>query len=166
MKQILKHAGGVYLYLAMVGCKLVVANDPRGSEVDNFKGFLEAVASGNDQVAETYLSHDAQTALTPSCPGGSISACLDSYGRQQWGNLQEVFWQFGLSDGASGFTTVWDNVVVLIVVVSHESDGVWEIAGWRGVSSDKETGWPEPTLQINFYLRRFRDSHAYNCHTC
>ena len=140
--------------MILAGCGLSIVFDPRTHEVTNFDAFLKAVAAGDDAQAKTYLSQNAQSALSANCPDGSAVACFEGMGLHHWGKLKEVYWVYGISTGGSCYTTIWDNDVIDIIVNSHQANGRWEIDGWRGGISSR-VGWTDGLINGTDPINQF-----------
>lgn len=144
----------VVLTVATSGCGLEIVTDPRTREVTNVKAFLEAVSAADDTQAQIYLDQNVKDAVQQSCPSGSVISCFDIYGRQQWGDLQDVIWEYGVGEGKSAYITYWKNATILIFIESRNWNGIWIIQGWRGVTPAKG-GWPKGVLSGENPLNQF-----------
>ncbi|MFN8378331.1 MAG: hypothetical protein U0452_06620 [Anaerolineae bacterium] len=75
--------------------------------------FVEAAERGDDESATALLSPELATWVTAQCPDGSISACVQAYTPEAWGDLISAVFRRAAPDGDA-----WD--VDLIATYQHE----------------------------------------------
>ncbi len=124
------------------------------NEVGNAQAFILAIASEDESGAQARMSIEARSAVTRYCDKGTIIACFDKLGRRQWGKFKTLFFEFGTKEGASAFSTLWENRNILIVIQSKKESGRWVVDGWRGVISGKN-GWPDGLVEGTNPINQF-----------
>ncbi len=103
--------------------------------------FMDAAGQGDDATAETYLAPDLLTYVAANCPNASVSACIDSYTPDEWGDLIKAVFRRSIPDG----TSAWDvdliatyqfgtgfSGVCIYHRVEQDASGAWKIVQWAG----------------------------------
>jgi len=103
--------------------------------------FAEAAAEGDETAAERYLGDDLRAYVAANCPDERVSACIERYIPDEWGDFQSLVFRRAAPDAASienGAPTAYD--VDLIATYSEDKgfSGVCiyvrmeqTVAGWQ-----------------------------------
>lgn len=102
--------------------------------------FVNAAGSGDDAAAMALLSPELQAWVADNCPNGSVSACVEAYAPDSWGDFAsgvfrraapdagawdvDVISYYALDQGSSGVCTY--------ARVEQDSAGAWKVVRWAG----------------------------------
>ena len=97
--------------------------------------FLNALLTGDEYVAQQYLSPELKNIAESQCPGGRITACAANLISPEWGEFEEeiVFILGSASPVARLFYARWsESWEPIAIVVLHASEDDNTVIGWRG----------------------------------
>lgn len=110
--------------------------------------FMNAAGSGDDATASALLADDLRQWVAENCPDGSVSACIDGYIPEEWGDLISAVFRRALMDRGA-----WDVQLVATyekgqgfsgVCIYHRMEevapGEWRVAAWSGFISCDAAG--------------------------
>ncbi len=102
---------------------------------------MDAAGKGDDATAETYLAPELVAYVAANCPNGSVSACIDGYTPEEWGDVIKAVFRRATPDG----NTAWDvdliatyqfgtgfSGVCIYHRVEQDASGAWKIVQWAG----------------------------------
>lgn len=104
------------------------------------EAFVDAAVTGDDDAAMAYLSQELRIYVAANCPGGSVSACIDSYIPDNWGAYRDItFRRATPADQAWDVDLIgyWEqdqgfSGVCVYARMAQEADGVWRVQRWAG----------------------------------
>jgi hypothetical protein len=96
--------------------------------------FLNALLTGDEHIAQQYLSPELQSAVEAQCPNGQITACATNLISPAWGNFETVTFIFGSASPSAelfyaSYSERWEPIAIVLV---HDPEDKNIITGWRG----------------------------------
>ncbi len=103
--------------------------------------FVNAAGTGDEDDAVKNLSPELQTYIAENCPDGLVSACIESYAPDEWGDFRSVVFRRATPDGDKAWdvdligtyeTGVGASGVCVYNRVEQAADGNWYVTKWAG----------------------------------
>jgi hypothetical protein len=113
---------------------------------------LEAVATGDEEIAVSHISADLLEQVENQCANAMLMRCFDDVGGQEWGELENIVFERGKpARGVMLFWINWqDTPDVYVAVTLVKENDVWLVNGWRGFTPDPG-GLLDGTNRINAF---------------
>lgn len=139
---------GVVSVIVTIALTLMFTPDKSHPAYAAAVAFMNTAGSGDDAAASALLADDLRQWVMENCPGGSVSACIDGYIPDEWGNLISAVFRRALMDRGA-----WDVQLVATyehgqgfsgVCIYHRMEevapGDWRVAAWSGFISCDAAG--------------------------
>lgn len=110
--------------------------------------FVNAAATGNDEIALTYMSDSLTTYVNDNCPDGIPSTCIINYADESWGDFMSAVYRRAIPDGNDAWNiqliaTYEDGQGFSGICIYNRVEKVgdeWQVVAWSGfVSCDLPT---------------------------
>lgn len=124
------------LILLLCACSPEAANPAYDAAVR----FANAAGQGDDATASALLSEELQSYVSANCPDGSVSACIDGYTPEAWGELISAVFRRAAPDGAAWdvnliatyeFEEGFSGVCIYLRIEQNEANQ-WRVTRWAG----------------------------------
>jgi len=138
---------GVLSMFLFAGC-----SNSATSPTETARSFLESFLNGNENQTRAYSSISLISAAEELCFDGQITNCIDHLGRDEWGQLETLVFDYGRPrTHVYGFTVSLVNARGLFVVIRISQGGDnWVVDGWRGFTTETD-GLIDGDNQVNAF---------------
>jgi hypothetical protein len=147
-KLILGVAGLMVAVVALIIATLLFVPEGINPAFATAVNFVNAVATGDDDIALPYMSIALRQSVAENCPNGMPSTCIKSYADDSWGDFMSAVFRRAIPDGSD----VWDVQLIATYEDGQGFSGVciynrveridndWQVTRWAGfVSCDLPT---------------------------
>lgn len=95
--------------------------------------FMDAAGKGDEATAFALLSDEMQAYVRDNCPQGEVSACVEAYTPEAWGDFLSVVFRRAAPDGAA-----WD---VDLIATYAEGTGFSGVCIYQRMEQDAAGDW-------------------------
>ena len=142
-KLILGVGGLIVLVIVLIVATLFLVPEETHPAYAAAVGFVNAAATGNDDIAHLYMSDDLQAFVSENCSNGVPSTCIEGYADDSWGAFSSAVFRRAIPDGSDA----WDVQLIATYADGQGFSGVciynrveqidnqWQVVRWSGFVS-------------------------------